>query len=199
MSGQGTNQKSEREWKFQIETRKRRNEQHRLTLEKLNPLYEAAQVGKVTYGSLPVKSAILINAGALLVFPAFISAIEISSLVPVKLAFWSFALGILTAALSSFFAYLNFGAHSSSAATAIGIDHFQSWNEATEFESPEIKTWSEDSTKEMHEEYEALYKRMDTTNWGSIIFGFLSYILFIIGCALVSLNDRLLLDLMSSG
>ena len=137
------------------------------------------------FGLLIVKSALVLNGGALLALPAYISAINAEPQADAELLYTSAACfigGIILATLTAYCAYLNFLSHA-------GIVESQSESEIIEIEE------DYDITHQHRLAPHRKVSRDELQKWTGIhtkianctvllaqIFGLATYVLFIVGC-----------------
>lgn len=153
---------------------------------RFNPRVIESQRLSAAYAQLAVRSALVLNGGALFVLPAYISTVsstdesipEITLLVAAAF----FIAGILTAVLCAYFAYWNYTFHS--------WDHeYDLKKEIQEIKEGYDTTHQirlEKARDRWHEDLDDLKakngKRINLTAWIGNALGVISYIAFVVGC-----------------
>lgn len=180
------------EWDARWLLRERRNSILAAESDEHALAYTESNIGMRLYGELPIRWAFIINGGALLVFPTFISALGIEIIDSARIAFICFAAGILCAALGCYFAWQNFYQSKMSTVNEFYKMKLESWPQAAEGLSPELKEWAEENAKVYQNNLIKIEKRLTWAfrlgQWLPI----LSYILFLIGAISLSWNEEIL-------
>jgi hypothetical protein len=159
-----------------------------LVLDRLNTQYSAAVSGSIAYGSIAIRSAILLNSGALFLLPVYIRVLGDSALQGVFWVFGFFVVGALLGALAAMFAHNNFN-------TQIQRNHYEN---AMDVQNAHVRIsgenqeqaleWAKEANRELRVEFDKLGRRMDRTMASAFGGAILSYLAFSGGCLLVLMH-----------
>jgi len=155
--------------------------------ERISPQILAHLNASAGYGQLAVRSAMLLNGGALFAFPAFISStgkLAIISDTLVLLSGGSFIAGIVFAAICSYLAYLNFQFN----VFSLDWQRLKEFSEIEEGYDYTSKHRMKKDRAEYRNELDAGITKFEKRVWWTMLIGnisgILSYLTFIIGCFL---------------
>ncbi len=145
----------------------------------------AEQLGNMAHntGLTLTRVALFINAGALFALPAFLAAFEEQKLLFDGTLIGSggcYLFGLISAALSGYCAYRGAG-DLASYFRDIWTAYFQ-YSQDSENNPTEKMTILSDNFEQAHKKFGAIVR----TDNLSIVFGFASYILFVLGCLLLA-------------
>lgn len=154
--------------------------------------YSESNAGMRVYGELPIRWGFIINGGALLVFPTIVSTLGIELVDSARAAFMFFALGILCAALGSYFAWQNFYQNQSITRNSYHQLKIESWSLAAEGLSDELNEWAKEQAEPYKSEIEDINTKLDKSFRFGQLFPVLSYVFFICGCVVLAFNENVL-------